>query len=81
MKNIGVLDHAGCHHPDDPPQMTITPFRDTLRHPTALKEQLDKIRMQINTAGRALRLPADKKIIRDFFFTFMANVHKNTMYY
>jgi hypothetical protein len=23
--------------------------------------------MQINTAGRALRLPSDKKIIRDFF--------------
>jgi hypothetical protein len=27
MKNIGVLDHTGCHHPDDPSQMTAAPFR------------------------------------------------------
>jgi hypothetical protein len=38
--------------------------------------------MQIGSAGRALRLPPDKKILRDFFFTFVANVHiaKNTGY-
>jgi hypothetical protein len=28
VKNIGILDHFGCHQPYDPPQMTITPFRD-----------------------------------------------------
>jgi hypothetical protein len=33
--------------------------------------------MQISSAGRALRLPSDKKIISDFFFTFMADVHKS----
>jgi hypothetical protein len=33
--------------------------------------------MQISSAGRALRLPADKKILCDFFFTFVANVHTN----
>jgi hypothetical protein len=36
--------------------------------------------MQVSSAGGTLRLPADKKIRRDFFFTFMTNVHasKNT---
>jgi len=33
--------------------------------------------MQVGTAGRALRLPSDKKIIRNFFFIFMANFHIN----
>jgi len=33
--------------------------------------------MQISSAGGALRLPADKKIRRDFFFTFAADVHAN----
>jgi hypothetical protein len=32
--------------------------------------------MQIGSAGRALRLPPDKKIIRDFIFAFMANFHE-----
>ena len=32
--------------------------------------------MQINAARMALRLPADKKILCNFFFTFMANVHE-----
>ena len=31
--------------------------------------------MQIISAGGALRLPADKKILRNFFITFLANVH------
>ncbi|HAR49393.1 hypothetical protein ER57_01095 [Smithella sp. SCADC] len=31
--------------------------------------------MQISSAGMALCLPADKKIIRDVFFTFVANIH------
>src|SRR5512137_1495874 len=26
LENIAVMDHAGCHHPYDPPQMTIAPF-------------------------------------------------------
>jgi len=34
-----------------------------------------KAAMQINPAGRALRLTSDKKITRDFFFTFVANFH------
>jgi hypothetical protein len=36
--------------------------------------------MQISSARGALRLPADKKILRDFFFTFVADIHasKNT---
>jgi hypothetical protein len=34
-----------------------------------------KAAMQISSAGRALRLPADKKIIDYFFLTFMANFH------
>ncbi|MGA2525063.1 MAG: hypothetical protein ABSF79_00385 [Smithellaceae bacterium] len=39
-----------------------------------------KATMQVSSAGGTLRLPADKKIRRDFFFTFMTNVHasKNT---
>lgn len=31
--------------------------------------------MQIGSAGGALRLPADKKILRNFFFTLVADVH------
>ena len=31
--------------------------------------------MQISFAGGALRLPADKKIRSNFFFTFVADVH------
>ena len=27
MKNIGVLDYAGCHQPNDPLQVTVAPFR------------------------------------------------------
>ncbi|OGP66294.1 MAG: hypothetical protein A2W27_12000 [Deltaproteobacteria bacterium RBG_16_44_11] len=39
-----------------------------------------KATMQISSAGGALRLPAYKKILRNFFITFVANVHarKNT---
>ena len=33
--------------------------------------------MQISSAGGALRLPADKKILCDFFITFVADVHSN----
>ncbi|MFZ2398784.1 MAG: hypothetical protein WAW31_09000 [Smithella sp.] len=33
--------------------------------------------MQINAAGRALRLPSGKKIICDFFYTFVADIHKS----
>lgn len=41
-----------------------------------------KATMQISSAGGALRLPAYKKILRDFFFTSVANVHatENTSY-
>jgi hypothetical protein len=31
--------------------------------------------MQISSAGAALHLPADKKILCDFFFTLVADVH------
>ncbi len=43
-------------------------------------ERTVKTAMQISSAGWALRLPADKKILCDFFFTFVADVHigKNT---
>ena len=36
-----------------------------------------KTAVQINAAGRALRLPSDKKIIRDFFFTFVTDFHES----
>jgi len=41
-----------------------------------------KAAMQISAAGRALRLPSDKNILRNFFFTFVADVHEseNTSY-
>jgi hypothetical protein len=32
--------------------------------------------MQIGPAGSALCLPSDKKIIGDFFSTYVANVHE-----
>jgi hypothetical protein len=32
--------------------------------------------MQIRPAGRTLRLPADKKIIRDFLLAFVADFHE-----
>ena len=36
--------------------------------------------MQIRSAGGALRLPADEKILGNFFITFVADIHasKNT---
>jgi len=40
-------------------------------------ERAIKAAMQISSAGRALRLPSDKKILRDFFFTFVAYVHES----
>jgi hypothetical protein len=33
--------------------------------------------MQIGSAEWALRLPSDKKILFDFFFTFMAEIHES----
>ncbi len=38
--------------------------------------------MQISSAGGALRLSADKKILCNFFITFVTDVHesKNTSY-
>ena len=33
--------------------------------------------MQISAAGRALRLPTDKNIIRDFRFTFVTDIHES----
>jgi hypothetical protein len=33
--------------------------------------------MQISSAGRALRLPPNKKIFHDFFSTFVTNLHMN----
>jgi len=40
-------------------------------------ERAIKAAMQISSAGRALRLPTDKKIIRDFFSTFMTDIHES----
>ena len=33
--------------------------------------------MQISSGGGALRLQSDKKIIHDFFFTFMTGFHES----
>jgi hypothetical protein len=40
-----------------------------------LVERAIEAAMQISSAGRALRLSSDKKILRDFFFAFVADVH------
>jgi hypothetical protein len=42
-----------------------------------LVERAIEAAMQISSAGRALRLPSDKKILRDFFFAFVAKVHES----
>ena len=40
-----------------------------------LVERAIQTAMQVGSAGRALRLPSDKKIFRYFILAFMANIH------